>query len=541
MSTEKITFSKHAEFWMANMNGSTRVLMSTTYALRRVPITVFILSCFVVFPLQGWGEVQAHFPGPNEGYVITQEPDGGGPAPAGYEGYTHTGGETAVGTGAYEGKRVTLRFTLGNQIKTCPAANGTAEGTGVLSVTFDRTDGTNTLHITTRANATYKGQVGDSGYLEGPVTAEIDYTYVQSGGHQDNGHGAIASSAGSNVPQHITLAFYVARNMDLPSFGAFAGGDPLKGHYAEAVGIGHALSYWAGVYYSVAQTKWTHGQCAQIAFNPPSNTVALGAQVTVKAEMKTKAGESVKANFLGAHAYAGTVVPEGIGSNVGSPMKFTYVAPDKKVPNAGFSVKATSRAGNTEGEWKAGLGTGWNGEISCTQEFHDGGNLEVQTFSDFSVTRITIDVKNGVGTAHGYASASSFGVSKQPALRGGTKTLIINNSSHGDGTLEDSSPAKVEVFLNQNNGTYSISADYEFRGEGKIHGVMCGRDGGNCQQADSPLVIAPCFGNTLRGKFSDPNQLHGSARDDKTHGGMYGNGTSSDTVTWDLGRQGSGK
>jgi hypothetical protein len=309
----------------------------------------------------------------------------------------------------------------------------------------------------------------------------------------------------------------------------------------EAYGVGMALTYWGGIFYSMAQSKWTHGQCTQIAFNPRSNTVALGAQVTVKADVKTKAGEIVKANFSGAHAYAGTVVPEGVGSNVGAPMKFTYVAPDKKVPNAGFRVNATSRAGNTEGEWSAGLGTGWGGEISCTQEFHDGGQSEVQTFSDSEVTRITIEVKNGVGTAHGYASVSSFGVSRQPALRGGTKTLIISNSSHGDGSVEASSPAKVEVSLNKVNGTYAIAADFQFTAEGKIEGVMCGRDAGNCQPTNSPLYVASCFGNALHGKFTDPNQLHGSTGDTKTGGGMYGNGTTKWTVTWDLGRQGSGQ
>jgi hypothetical protein len=112
--------------------------------------------------------------------------------------------------------------------------DGTAEGTGALSVTFDRTDRTNTLntlHIETRANATYKGQVGDSGYLEGPVTAEIDYTFDESDGLQEKGHGAIASAAGSNVPQHITLTFYVPKNMDPPSFGDFAGGPDALGSY----------------------------------------------------------------------------------------------------------------------------------------------------------------------------------------------------------------------------------------------------------------------------------------------------------------------
>jgi hypothetical protein len=267
--------------------------------------------------------------------------------------------------------------------------------------------------------------------------------------------------------------------------------------------------------------------------------VALGGQVTVKAEVKTKAGQSVKANFIGAHAYAGSVVPEGVGSDVGSPMKFTYVAPDKQAPHAGFGVKATSRAGNTEGEWMAGLGSGWGGEISCSQEFHDGGSSEVQSFSNSEVTQITIEVKNGVGTAHGYAETSSFGVSRQPALRGGTKTLIISNSSHGAGSVEATSPAKVGVYFNQNTGTYSINADFKFTAEGTVHGVMCGRDGGNCQPTDGPLYVASCFGDGLRGKISDPNQLHGSANDTKTGGGMYGKGTGKLTITWDLARQGN--
>ena len=520
--------------------------------MRIVVIPALVALGLVLFPLRGWSAEPSfiHIPKKGEpGWDVTTGPGTGssGPAPSGYEGRTDSESLTANGKDGtpQAGKHITASFTLGNKIKTCPLADGTAEGDGVLSFSVDsqnaQSNGTDIIHIEIRAEAQYKGQVDDSGYLAGPVNAEIDYSYTQTGRFRSIS-GGILNNPPVNVHQHITIPFAVSRQMEqLPSIGDFSGGDPLQTHYVQAVGLGYALTFWGGIFYSMAQAKWTHGQCAQIAFNPPSNTVALGAQVTVKADVKTKAGEVVRANFGDAHAYAGTVVPEGIGSNVGSPMKFTYVAPDKKVPNAGFSVKATSRAGNTEGEWKAGLGTGWNGEISCTQEFHDGGNVEVQTFSGSSVTRIIIDVKNGVGTAHGYASASSFGVNRQPALRGGVKTLIISDSSHGDGTLEDSSPAKVEVFLNQNNGTYSISADYEFKAEGKIHGVMCGRDGGNCQQADGPLVIASCFGNTLRGKFSDPTQLHGSARDDKTHGGMYGNGTSSNTVTWDLGRQGSGK
>src|ERR1700722_3587544 len=89
-----------------------------------------VALCFVAFPLRSWGGGQVGIPGPGQGYEIaktqtTQE------APPGYVGRTDTTEETAVGnTPATAGKRVVARFTIGNQIKTCPNADGTAEGTG---------------------------------------------------------------------------------------------------------------------------------------------------------------------------------------------------------------------------------------------------------------------------------------------------------------------------------------------------------------------------------------------------------------------------
>jgi hypothetical protein len=183
-------------------------------------------------------------PKEGEGYQITKT-DSSKKAPSGYEGRTDTSTQTAVGnTPATMGKRVVSHFTLSNQIKTCPSADGAAEGDGVFSLTVDSTDaqasGTSTVHIEMRAQAKYKGQVSDDAYLDGPVKAEIDYTYTQSGSFR-GANGAIATPAGSNVAQHVTIQFAVTKDVGAPDIGAFAGGDPTQGHYSEAFSAGTAL------------------------------------------------------------------------------------------------------------------------------------------------------------------------------------------------------------------------------------------------------------------------------------------------------------
>jgi hypothetical protein len=185
-------------------------------------------------------------PGPGEGDQITKN-ESSRSAPSGYEGRTDTSTLTAVGnTPATTGKRIVARFELGNQVKTRPAADGTAEGKGVFSMSLDYTDrpangGGSTLHI-----------------------------------------------------EMNTIPFNVSRDLTPPSLGAFSGGDPTQGKYAEAFGAGTALVYWAGVYYSVAQTKWRQDNtCVNVEFTPPSYTVRLvpGATTRVNAEVKTKTAE----------------------------------------------------------------------------------------------------------------------------------------------------------------------------------------------------------------------------------------------------------
>lgn len=431
-----------------------------------------------------------------------------------------------------------MNFKLGNQIRTCPQADGTAEGEGVFSLSLESTNaqpnGTDTIHIEMRANARYKGQVGDSGYLEGPVTAEIDYTYKQTGSFRDPS-GAIATPAGSDIQQHVTIQFGVSRGLDPPSLGAFSGGDPTKGRYGEAFSVGTALAYWAGVFYSVAQTKWMHvGECALIVFDPPSNSVqpVPGAQITVKAEVKTKGGESSKANFQDARARSGSVTPPGGASNVGSPIQFIYQAPTQQTSSAGFRVGAVSRAGAAEREWSASLGTGWSGQITCTfQNPGDQGHTELSTWSNSQLQRLTVDVSNGVGTATAYAEAHDVKINKRKKLSGET---MFDQSHTTRGTAEGTSLAKVEVFLNEAKRTYHISMQLESSIEGKLHTVSCVRERA-CEESDSPLYLAEvCARTGLRGQYNDPNQLEGSVSE------VDPNSTTGQTrtTTWRLARRG---
>ena len=94
-----------------------------------------------------------------------------------------------------------------------------------------------------------------------------------------------------------------SRDLTPPSLGAFSGGDPTQGKYAEAFGAGTALVYWAGVYDSVAQPKWRQDNtCVNVEFTPSSYTVRLvpGATTRVNAERGTKTDVMPAAGYRGA-------------------------------------------------------------------------------------------------------------------------------------------------------------------------------------------------------------------------------------------------
>src|SRR5205085_828417 len=387
----------------------------------------FVILCSVVFPLAGWGQSPITIPSRGDpAWDFSPPNDSGQQAPSGYEGRTDSSSQTATGkpSTAAAGKRVVSRFTLGNQVQTCPDADGKVEGTGVFNFFVDYTNAqatqTDTLHIELNVKANYKGQVGDNGLLEGPVNADIDYRYVSSGRTRQS-NGAFINTAPTNIQQHVTIPILVSpKAMNPPDLGTFSGGDPTKGHYAEAFGTGMMLSHWGGVYYSIAQFKWyggdteykdasgiktttgKQGVCVDVDFDPPSNSVQppLGTQTKVKATVMTKTGERVSAKFSGAHIYSevdnnangGYVDPSGGYSDAGGvPMEFTYTAPNHKMKDPGFGVAVISRAGTAIGLWHSGLGTGWSGQISCSSTHTgDAGSSESGSWSNSDVGRCTI-------------------------------------------------------------------------------------------------------------------------------------------------------
>jgi hypothetical protein len=524
-------------------------------AMPRAATLALAVIGLVGCPLRSWAASAADIQGQDQGYTITKT-DASQNAPPGYEGRTETATRTAVGnTPATAGKTIVSRFTLGNLIKTCPNADGTAEGTGVFSIIQDRTDsqagGIGKVHIEMNATAKYKGQVADDAHLHDPVKADIDYTYTQSGTFRAQSHGPITSPSGSNVSQHITITFTVGSNGAAPDFGDFAGGDAEQAHLSDAFAVGTALTYWAGVYYAVAQVKWMGGesapgglpiragQCVQVAFSPPSNTLqpVLGGQAKVNAQLKTKTGEVVKAQFLGAHARtgAGLVQPEGGTSDVGSPMKFTYTAPNQKVKNAGFTVYAISRAGIGEGEWQTGLGTDWSGEITyALNEQAHPPETEMGGYSTQEAMQFTVTLKDGVGSATSFASKTVNSISRQKALRGGALTLITIGSETANGAADGSSAATVQVKIDKNGGTYSILPTWT-PATGKLHDVVCNH--GTCETSDNPYYATPTMATGIDGKLGDLNHLSGSTTQRTSLGS--GTGERTWTVTWDLARTGT--
>ena len=497
-----------------------------------------MFACFSGFSAMAWcADGGIKFPEPGEGYQILPPVDSSQQAPAGYEGRTDTSTRRAVGnTPATAGISFVGTFKFGNQIKTCPAGDGTAEGDGVFSVSLDRTDtranSQSTIHVQMLAKAKYKGQVGDDAYIKNPVTAEIDYTYDQSGTLGGHG-GPIATPAGSHSAQHITVPITVGSNLGPPDFGAFGGGDPAQAHYTDAVGASMALAYWAGIYYSIAQMKWRTGECPQIAFSPPnSSNLTPGQNITVNAQVKSKDGQSSSGSFKESHSFGGSLSPE----TGPAPMKFNYTAPLQAVKNAGFQTIGVSRAGIAIGEWQSGVHGSWSGRISFeltndAPEIHE----QMRDVSGHARYQTTVMFKNGVGTALGSANVKSKIELRQNALRGGAHTIIKDTSSDIDGSAEGSSQVKVEVNLDKNAGTYRIFIVWDTKQIGQpVHTVYCKRE--TCTPHDgNTLWVGPERVTAIDGKLDNNlTHLQGTTTEESNGPRDYITGLQKHTISWDV-------
>lgn len=510
--------------------------------MRCAAVIAVVGLCSVLFPLRGLGQ-KITFPKKSDGYDFIKPIDSSQPAPAGYEGRTDGYSTTAVGnTDATRGKKFVSHFSLGNEIKICPQADGTSEGDGALSGGIEYTDAAGAaISVQVHATAKYKGKVGDNALLDGPITAEIDYTFKQTGSW--GGHGAKLSAANIDDAQHVTIKFLIKPGEMTPSYNAFEGGDPAQGHLSEAFTAGTIVTFWSAIFYSAAETDWTKAnRCAQIVFDPPSESrqPVPGSEVKVNAQVKSKAGGVTKANYSDPQAFpgGGSVLGNG-SSDVGSPAIFTYTAPNKTAEKMGFEVDAGSRAGVAKAEWRTGLGTGWSGRITVSSVSDgDVGQNELQFWSNSSTTQSTITVKDGVATAYVYYEMQSISSNKERALRNGAITLINVNSDNREGSAEATGKTTLGVELSPDGTSYTLMASFGPAPPGKSHETSCERE--NCTSVDTPLPIAP-FLPQITGKYDNPNILQGSQNSTTTGQGYSKKGKTTFNVTWYLERRGTTK
>jgi len=517
-----------------------------------------LFTGFVVLTLPILGQAPIQIPSDETKWDIKRNNDGH-QAPPGYEGRTDTATVTAVGkVPETAGQSIVATMTLANQIRTCPYADGTADGTGEYSMKIKHTNAGSTVQIEMSMKAKYKGQVGDDALLEGPVKGEMDYTYTVTENTR-NKNGALTSPAVPSTPQHISIPIVVEPNQAVTNIGPFSGGDPSKGHYSEAVTTGLALGYWAGIYYSVAQTKWYGGEvrkgysdarpglCVDVVFDPPGNTLQppLGTETRVNAVVKTKSGETVPARFVDAKAHSGFVEPSNGLSVVGTPLRFAYTALKQKSSSAGFAVGAFSRAGTAVGEWKTGLGTGWSGQISyMKQSGGDQGSDDYQTWSSSGVTRITITVKDGIGTMDAYIEQKSRAENRQKVAGGG---FIMDTSSSGESTGGGTKPIELNVSISQDKSSYGIGITDPHSGRpepvkiiGKSTWSQCNRY--NCSSGSNDIYMPglPPM-DPLGGKLQDVNHIQASREVRKDNLGRSKKGWMVETMTVNLARSGTSK
>jgi hypothetical protein len=511
---------------------------------------VLAAVCFGVFSVPSWGQREVFVPGKDAtGYWLTKT-DAKVKAPDGYVGETDKPTQTYTGyTPPTAGKVFVMKMTMGNQIKICPKADGTSEGEGEFSFSLRYSDEQgNVGQMTMDAKAKYKGKVGDDALLDGPVKADIDYTFSQSGSFPDKS-GAVFSPPALNVQQHVTMDITVLPSGGVVSgLGGFAVGDPLQDKISNAFDAAIAVAYWGGHYYGEAETMWTQGEagCVQVAFDPPSHTVnpPPGTQVKVKAQVKSKDGEITKAQLVNARAFAGSSVDPGAGvSDVGTPMTFTYTAPIDKPAGLkpSFDVDVVSRAGVAKGklagDWEAGLGKDWSGTMSCRLESwgDEGGKPPFGYVSNSGVAQITMNVVDGVGTLVGYAEHKSAAEARQGVWDGTTK---LSYRSSSEGSASGASRTKIQIDIDKESGKYSISWDAASIIVGKEHWVDCGPD--SCKEGDRdfPVNAGACGGS---GDLSDPNHVQGSWSDLRSNVGSTGKGKLLQTINWNFARQGATK
>jgi hypothetical protein len=534
--------------------------MTRRIGMLRAGNTVLIAVCALATPLSVAAQYsKLEIPSAADGYSISTQNETSTDAPEGYVGRIEKIDHLAVGREpAVIGRMYKSHFTFANEIRKCPMADGTAEGDGELTVggTFTHTVGSTTYASSyeVSAKAKYKGKVGDDGFLDGPVTADVDFTFTITPG--SSARIDPISPAPVHDFNHITVQFQVARTkiLEPPKIGTIIVRDPTIGHISEAYTMAYILSYWGGVWYTFAQLDWqTPNNCVQIAFDPPSNSrqpVPLS-QVKVNGYIKTKAGEGVRGIIEPTAGYGGQTeaTVEGTGESVSitssstdpeSPAIFYYTAPKKKLPKMGFRADATSRGGSARAFWETGLGTNWSGQITA-RKISPGVDKasDLITSHHSEATQITVNVRDGFGTADGYSEIHDHGENRQYVHDpGGGSHMKVNASGSQEASVLGQVNATANVVFDTTTSRYSISVTFfkDFP-PGKSHTTSCAH--GDCTSRDEPYSMPPIL-VPMGGKYSDLLHVSGSMDLGKSPAG-FTQTAGSYIVTWDLSRTGTTK
>jgi len=184
--------------------------------------------------------------------------------------------------------------------------------------------------------------------------------------------------------------------------------------------------------------------------------------------------------------------------------------------------------------------TEWSGMIHYVVDSKgDEGHEQWSDWSNRSLSMITIDVENGVGTIT-YSVQGKDVV--QNRSRGANGSKVYHGSSTTDTSVQKTLPARINVLIDPRARTYMVSLGQPLVfAIGKKHVQNCS-DANGCQGADLdvyPITLPPRA--PLSGTLQDPNRIQGSAS--VKRGGLRRShkGISIETISVDLWRSGSSR
>jgi hypothetical protein len=198
-------------------------------------------------------------------------------------------------------------------------------------------------------------------------------------------------------------------------------------------------------------------------------------------------------------------------------------------------------------DWVDAMGGAFKGDPGCGCEFKhskwsgriqyvldskgDEGESPLQSWGGSEFVKITITLNDGVGTAEGHAVKSGFAENRQAVAGGGFRK---DTSQHNEGKADGSSPATVDVRINETTKTYDVVLAYAPIAAGKERTEICIRETCNTKESAYPVTINMVL--AMSDKLADPNHVSGSRRDIRTNTGRSRKGVYIRSVTWDLSR-----